>query len=114
MKNNYKISYVIESYACKYFGIDPLVLKFGGKEKPWVYIRFVVWRALYELSGLSYPDIGQLYRKDHSTVVYGVKWAKENPDMFDCFIGSYRSHNSVKSVNNLLIVGGTTQGIACS
>ena len=95
----YKRHYVIESFACRYFKVDPVVLRFGKVrvDESLANARFMTWRALHELTGLSWPSIGKRYRKDHSTVGYGIKKVTVSPELsnkYDEFMNSYYRHYS--------------------
>src|SRR6266496_5333433 len=48
--------------------------------------RQAVWKALYEACFTSYPEMAWLLRRDHSTIIFGVKRADEastDPDYAD-------------------------------
>jgi chromosomal replication initiation ATPase DnaA len=38
-------------------------------------VRRATWWLLREIAGLSYPQIGRLLKRDHSTVIYGCRGA---------------------------------------
>jgi chromosomal replication initiation ATPase DnaA len=40
-------------------------------------VRRATWWLLREVVGLSYPQIGRLLKRDHSTVIYGCRGALE-------------------------------------
>lgn len=46
------------------------------RNAPIAAVRKVVWAELYHDRGLSYPDIGRLFGRDHSTVLFGVRQVK--------------------------------------
>lgn len=46
------------------------------RQKPLARARFDAWHRLRR-EGLSYPQIGRMFGRDHSTVVYGVqRWER--------------------------------------
>lgn len=44
-----------------------------GRSKPVAMARHAVWAELYALGHWSYPRIGQLFRRDHTTIVTAVR-----------------------------------------
>lgn len=64
-----------EKKVIKVFKISPDIFMTNKKSNESTGARFAVWCILYHQEGMSYPLIGQLYGKDHTTVLYGVRKA---------------------------------------
>jgi chromosomal replication initiation ATPase DnaA len=49
--------------------------------------RQAAWKALYEVCQTSYPELAWRFKRDHTTIIYGVAradaWAHADPDYDD-------------------------------
>ena len=54
--------------------INELNLKFKNRKRPLIYRRAAVFKWMYR-NGLSYPRIGQMFNKNHATIINAVKLA---------------------------------------
>lgn len=57
-------------------GYDAETLKGASRVWPLPFLRYAIWLFLYE-SGYHTTRIGKAFGRDHSTVVYGVRQARE-------------------------------------
>jgi len=64
--------HLIEQTAA-YFGIDPREIVSHSRSKHLVRARHVCFYVMRKRFGLSYPQIGQIMHRDHSTVIYAVE-----------------------------------------
>lgn len=59
--------------VCKFYGFTEYEIKAYRREKRLVLARQVGFFLSKILTGHSFPIIGKFYRKDHTTVLYGVR-----------------------------------------
>jgi hypothetical protein len=52
---------------------------FSNYENKYVLPKFVCYYVLYE-RGLSYPHIGSKFKRNHTTIMYAIKKAKQMPE----------------------------------
>ncbi len=64
--------HLIEQVAA-YYGIDPREIVSHKRSKHLVRARHVCFYVMRKRFGLSYPQIGQIMHRDHSTVIYAVE-----------------------------------------
>lgn len=62
---------IIEA-VCIEFGMMPAELR-AGRDRNSVLARWVAYHLSRKLTGLSFPQIGRAFGKDHSTVQHGVR-----------------------------------------
>lgn len=86
----------IQAAVSKVLGIpsDELI---GWSRIPRVcFARQVTWYLQRSVLGLSYPELGRLYKRDHSTVLLGVrkaeKWITENPEKAARLLAEIKDH----------------------
>ena len=63
---------LIISQVCKFYSIDEAVLRGTLRNKGTAEARQVAMYLVRKLTNLSFPDIGQEFGKDHSTVQYAI------------------------------------------
>lgn len=100
MKNMNKIQ-LAENVVCSMFEINKDQLKSKSRKRNVVRARFTLWRLLYDVMDLSYPAIGRMYIKDHTTVIHGVDEARNQPVVVQYQRFITRFNNSVQAVYNL-------------
>lgn len=66
------MSHLIEQVAA-YYSLDPRDLVGHNRSKRLVRARHVCFYVMRKRFGLSYPQIGQIMHRDHSTVIYAVE-----------------------------------------
>jgi chromosomal replication initiator protein len=70
-------------------GVSKDQMRGGSRKRAVAYPRFIAMKAVREATGKSFPTIGRSLRKDHSTVISGIKRAGEiiadNQDAADHF-----------------------------
>lgn len=59
--------------VCELTGIEMAWLLGPARRRQVSEPRFIAFWGLRHLAGLSYPQIGKLMRRDHSTVIYGAR-----------------------------------------
>ena len=59
------------------FDVDPVALTGPGQERRVSLPRQIAMYLCRERLGLSFPEIGRLFRRDHSTVMHGVRHVAE-------------------------------------
>lgn len=69
----------IITVACRYFGFSEKMLRCGRKSRTVARARHVAWYLVRERLGWSYDEIGDLFDRDHTTVISGIG----NVDPFD-------------------------------
>lgn len=92
---------IAESIACDLYKVKKEDLVTKSRKRAVVQARFTLWRLLYEVMELSYPAIGRMYLKDHTTIMHGVYTAKTQPVVVQYQRFITRFNNSVQSVYNL-------------
>jgi len=63
--------------VCEYYGITHQELLQPVREQKLVHARQVAWFLLRKHFSLSFPAIGALFGKDHTTVLHGIKMAPQ-------------------------------------
>ena len=63
---------LIISQVCKFYSVDEVVLRGSQRNKGTAEARQIAMYLVRKLTNLSYPDIGQEFARDHSTVVYAI------------------------------------------
>ena len=56
-----------------YFGLEPEDLVSKSRSRPLTTARHVAMYLLRELTGLSLIKIGELFERDHTTALHGIK-----------------------------------------
>ena len=64
---------LIISQVCKFYNLDETVLRGSQKNKGTAEARQVAMYLVRKLTNLSFPDIGQEFARDHSTVIYAIR-----------------------------------------
>lgn len=67
----------ITEACCRSFDVSRQAVRSRRKDRRLAHCRFAIWMIARERTFLSYPQIGRLSRRDHSTVVHGIQQAKE-------------------------------------
>lgn len=93
-----------EDMVCKVYNLHRSVITAPVRNKMSTQARFAVWGILYFVEGFSSPLIGQLYGKDHATILYGVRMASANGLLKD--MGIEYGTNSGKGVHKSGTAGG--------
>lgn len=63
--------------AARVTGVHANLLTGDKKNREISHARFIAMKAVREATGKSYPDIGMAFRRDHTTVVHGVRRASQ-------------------------------------
>jgi hypothetical protein len=63
----------IKRAACRYFDIDPIDLDSSRRTLKLVYPRQLVMYLAKKKTGKSLPEIGRRLKRDHTTVLHGVR-----------------------------------------
>jgi chromosomal replication initiation ATPase DnaA len=66
---------LIES-ICAAYKVSPFAVTSRNRRKRVSEARQEIWRIL-KADGMSYPELGELFNRDHTTIVHGVQQAKE-------------------------------------
>lgn len=48
-----------------------------GRQAPLAHLRFKIWRVLSRNYDMSSPQIGRVFKRDHTSILYGLKRAQE-------------------------------------
>lgn len=64
--------YIVE-YCSNFYNIDPTKLYSTSQKKDICNVRQIAFYLCKEILDLSYPRIGQVFNKDHTTVMHGIK-----------------------------------------
>lgn len=67
---------VLEEAVCKISGVALDDLYSRKRDREYSEARMAVWLVAHETMGYSYPYIGRIYGRDHTTIVSGVKKLK--------------------------------------
>lgn len=67
---------------------------FSSYERKYVLPKFVCYYVLYE-RGLSYPQIGLKFKRDHTSIMHAIKKAKDMPE---CLVISNIVNEKLKSI----------------
>ncbi len=82
-------------FVAHHYGVRVVDLKGRSNRRSIALPRQVAMFLIREILNLSYPEIGKVFSKHHSTVIYAVdtvqKMRQSNPD-FDATITSFREH----------------------
>jgi chromosomal replication initiation ATPase DnaA len=62
--------------VCALTGVDPKLLFTARKTSAISRTRALIWRELRERHGLSYPQLGRIFGKHHTTVLMAIKKLK--------------------------------------
>jgi chromosomal replication initiator protein len=69
---------LIISQVCKYYNVDEAVLRGNQKTKGIAEARQMAMYMVRKIIGMSFPDIGKEFGKDHTTVLYNVRKVETN------------------------------------
>ena len=64
---------LIIAQVCKFYSVDEPTIRGSQKTKGIAEARRVAMYLVRKLTNLSFPDIGQEFAKDHSTVMYNIR-----------------------------------------
>ncbi len=69
----------ISAATCGYMGVDPSELHEPGRTAPVVFARQITWYLCrrYVRPTPSYPELGRMFYRDHSTVLHGVRKVRD-------------------------------------
>lgn len=71
---------MIEKAVAKVANIeDPEELHGRRRDKQYAEARMVVWYVAYNYLGYSYPALGRIYGRDHTTIMSGVRRMSKLP-----------------------------------
>jgi len=59
--------------VCTVVGVSPYVLPLPGRRQPHARCRQAIFWLLRQLTDLSYPQIGKLFDRHHTTVMHGER-----------------------------------------
>lgn len=65
--------------VCFKLGIDWREIQYSKKDK-YSEAKFILYRV-FKLLDLSYPQIANIFEKNHTTIIYGEKKCIENPEL---------------------------------
>jgi len=68
---------IIIEEVCKFYNIDPAVLRGQGKTKDIALARQIAMYLIRSMTNLSLKEIGQEFKKDHTTVLYSLERVEE-------------------------------------
>ncbi len=68
---------VVTRTVAEHFGIQTAQLLGPGRERRFVWPRWVAFWLCSEVLGLPAKEIGRQFNRDHSTVLHGVKQARK-------------------------------------
>ena len=63
----------IQALVCKYFKVDPLLLKSKSRKKIHSYPRNIYVYLCRQHTAMTVQDIGKTINRNHSTVLYAVE-----------------------------------------
>jgi chromosomal replication initiator protein len=82
-------------FVAQHYGIRVADLKGRSNRRSIALPRQVAMYLIREILEISFPEIGKIFAKHHSTVMYAVetiqKMRQSNPD-FDATLTSFRDH----------------------
>lgn len=59
--------------VCDHFKVSKGDLFFGGRYAKFARARYIAFMLLYKYTALNKSEIGELFQKDHTTVVHGIR-----------------------------------------
>lgn len=65
--------YAIVAGVAKKHGVTVALIMGEARDKRVILARHEVWWRVWRTSGLSYPRMGAMFRRDHTTIMHGVK-----------------------------------------
>lgn len=71
-----------EACAESGYTVEQVMGKSGQKDLKLTYLRQDIWLEFRE-EGMSLAEIGRFFKRDHTTVLYGINRAKERKDARD-------------------------------
>lgn len=74
-----------------YFGISEKTLIDKGRPRNVVYPRFIAMFFLHQYYGLTFTRIGEMFNRDHTTVMNAVKVARDLVETDDEFRHDFKS-----------------------
>ena len=69
---------IIIHAAARRFGVSPDAIRARGKTKTVNLARAVAMYVARSLTELSYPELGKIFGRDHSTVISAVRWVEQD------------------------------------
>lgn len=74
----------VTQFVSEIWGVSARILLSPAKHRRAAYARNAACLLFLERNGVSYPDIGRFFKRDHTTVMHGIAVARreraENPD----------------------------------
>lgn len=86
-----KIILAISTALCKTFGHDITYYVGRDRRRELVEVRYMVFLLLREETDYSYNDIGKIFKKNHSTVMFGEQTAKDLIQTYRPFREDYQT-----------------------
>jgi chromosomal replication initiation ATPase DnaA len=65
-----------EQKTCDQLGVTPEIINDPRRNHEAAHARFLVWSILRDEFDLSYVQIGRIYDKDHTSIIYGVQQSR--------------------------------------
>jgi len=79
VKGASRVKRIMQQVSWKYGIPDPMVILKAGRKDPYPRWRGEMAYEIRRQTLLSYPAIGRIFKRDHTTILHGVhKYAKEN------------------------------------
>lgn len=79
----------IIKFFANYFKIDESLIKSETRKKEVVEVRDSIIYFLREYCDMSYPDIGRLFHRDHTTMIHSYRKIKDNIDNVENFAARF-------------------------
>ena len=62
----------IEAILCAAANVDRDILHSPNREQEYADVRAAIWYVARHYLGYTYPGLGRIYKRDHTTVIHGV------------------------------------------
>jgi chromosomal replication initiator protein len=90
--SRHDVARAVVAATAKHFGITVEELRSERRRVKEVFARYVAARLIYDITGMSTPQIGiKLGGKDHSSVIHGLHRAKELLETDPSFVKDYEA-----------------------
>ena len=86
---------LIISQVCKFYNVDEIALRGSQRSRGIVEPRQVAMYLVRKLTNLSFPEIGQQFSKDHTTVVHSVQKIET-----DLKLGDTTLQNNIRDITS--------------
>lgn len=77
-----------------YFGVSRRQIRGKRRQKALSHVRHCAMSFVRDVTPLSYPEIGAMFHRDHSTVIHGIEKYK----LSLCSSFSRRQHRQIKTL----------------